>query len=384
MRTGCCRFADRMTEYRLIMNRMTGCRQIAERRIGERIRLTERFDKTGTGTGAGAEETGRGRPDDRANDGEERVLVGSIQKFSTEDGPGIRTTVFFKGCPLRCRWCHNPEMIDPEQQLIFSRKLCIGCGHCLKVCPRGAVYAGPSGEIAIDRGKCDVCLLCTEGCYAGALRPVARRMSVSEIMEEVLADREFYDSTGGGVTLSGGEVLQRGEFIGELIDEAAANGIGVCLDTCGHWDDELLLSLAKRPNVTDILYDIKAADDEVHRAYTGVGNRKILGNLDTLVSDPETREKITIRMPLVSNVNDTDELIRKAGKIITERGIRRLDLLPYHDLGIAKMRNIGGEQERFEAPSEERISRIFGYFQDELGLDVHVPGRVQPRREQHR
>ena len=306
----------------------------------------------------------------------ERVLVGSIQKFSIEDGPGIRTTVFFKGCPLSCRWCHNPEMIAPQQQLIFSKKKCIGCGHCIGVCPNDAVSMDPENGISIDREKCGVCLKCVEGCYSGALRPVAKAMSIDEIMEKVEEDREFYESTGGGVTLSGGEILTRGEFIGELIDEAGRRGIDVCLDTCGHWDEDLLMALAKRPNVTDVLYDMKVPDEEAHREYTGVSNEKILSNMRALAEEEETAPKITVRMPLVAGVNDSDEMIRKAGAILSEMGLRRITLLPYHDLGIAKMRNIGGEQERFEAPDEERLDEISAYFTEEMGMDAEILGRL--------
>lgn len=306
----------------------------------------------------------------------ERVLVGSIQKFSIEDGPGIRTTVFFKGCPLSCRWCHNPEMIDGAQQLIFSRKRCISCGYCIGVCPKGAISMDPEEGIVIDREKCDVCLECVPTCYSGALRPVAKEMTAAEIVDRAEEDKEFYDSTGGGITLSGGEILARGEFVGDVIDEAAARGINVCLDTCGHWSGELLAALAKKPNVTDVLYDLKAADCDVHREYTGVGNELILSNLRALASDPETASKINVRMPVVAGVNDSDEMIEKAGKIVSESGVKKVTLLPYHDLGIVKARNIGAEQERFEAPSDERINEIAAYFKDVIGAEVEVLGRV--------
>ena len=330
--------------------------------------------------------------------GDEKVLVGSIQKFSIEDGPGIRTTVFFKGCPLSCSWCHNPEMIEAAQQLIYSKKRCIGCGYCITVCPKGAISfadaedaAGVNGaagsaadaegcaagrKVVIDRDKCDVCLECVPTCYAGALRPVAKEMTACEIIDKAEEDKEFYDSTGGGITLSGGEVLSRGEFVGDVIDEAARRGINVCLDTCGHWDSELLVALAKKPNVTDVLYDLKAADDDVHRRYTGVSNKLILENLSLLASDPETAPMLNVRMPVVAGVNDSDEMIEKAGKIIAENGIGKVTLLPYHDLGIIKAKNIGAEQERFEAPPDERIDEIAAYFKDVIGVQVEILGKV--------
>ena len=200
----------------------------------------------------------------------ERVLVGSIQKFSVEDGPGIRTTVFFKGCPLNCRWCHNPEMIEGDQQLIRSPNNCIGCGYCVDICPQGAVSIDSQEGVVIDRTRCNVCLKCAENCYAKALRAVAKPMTVDEIIAIVVQDKGFYDNTGGGMTVSGGEILMHADFAGRLIDEAGRRGISVCLDTSGFGDADALKELACKENVTYILYDMKSIDDEVHREYTGV------------------------------------------------------------------------------------------------------------------
>ena len=207
------------------------------------------------------------------------VLVGSIQKFSVEDGPGLRTTVFLKGCPLSCKWCHNPEMIDAGQQLISSPNNCIGCGHCIQICPQNAISPDPEKGIHIDRNTCNVCLKCAKECYAQALRPVAKEMTIDEILATAEQDKRFYDHTGGGITVSGGEMLTHADFVGSLIDEAAKRGIHVCLDTSGFGDGKALQKLARKENVTDILYDMKAIDDEVHQAYTGVSNKRILENL---------------------------------------------------------------------------------------------------------
>ncbi|MFQ7012621.1 MAG: glycyl-radical enzyme activating protein, partial [Clostridia bacterium] len=183
------------------------------------------------------------------------VLVGSIQKFSVEDGPGIRTTVFLKGCPLSCKWCHNPEMIDAGQQLISSPNNCIGCGHCIQICPQNAISPDPEKGIHIDRNTCNVCLKCAKECYAQALRPVAKEMTIDEILATAEQDKRFYDHTGGGITVSGGEMLTHADFVGSLIDEAAKRGIHVCLDTSGFGDGKALQKLARKENVTDILYD---------------------------------------------------------------------------------------------------------------------------------
>lgn len=307
---------------------------------------------------------------------DERVLVGSIQKFSTEDGPGIRTTVFLKGCPLKCRWCHNPEMIDPKQQLMRITGNCIGCGQCVSVCPHGAVRIEADKGIVIDREKCDVCLKCADGCYAKALKAVAEAMTVDEIMDVVEQDRGFYDNTGGGMTLSGGEVLMHGEVAGRLIDEAGRRGIDVCLDTSGYGEPETLKGLAVRKNVAHILYDMKSVDDEIHKKYTGVSNEMILENLRMLAADEHIRTKLIMRMPLISGINDSETIIRRTGEFYRKLGIGRVDLLPYHNFGIGKMRNTGGMQEEFRQPSKERLEEIESYFRNEINLRVEILGRA--------
>ena len=298
---------------------------------------------------------------------ESTALVGSIQKFSVEDGPGIRTTVFLKGCPLNCRWCHNPEMIDPRQQLFHIRGNCINCGCCIEVCPQRAISADPSGGINVDRDKCNVCMECTKRCYAEALRPVAREMTVSEVMKAVLQDRSFYESTGGGMTISGGEILMHGEFVSRLVQAAKKENVCVCIDTCGFGDPRLLKSLAAAPNVSHVLFDIKAIDDEVHTQYTGVSNRSILDNLSMLAEDETTRGKIIARMPLINAVNDTEEMIRPAGELFRRLGLARLTLLPYHNLGIGKKRNIGGIQEEFKPEDYLALSNGKEFSSNPLG-----------------
>jgi len=304
------------------------------------------------------------------------VLVGSLQKFSVEDGPGIRTTVFMKGCPLSCKWCHNPELIDQQQQLIKSPNNCIGCGYCVKICPQDAVTMSPEEGVVIDRTKCDVCLKCADECYAQALRPVAKPMTIDEILRIAEQDKSFYDNTGGGITVSGGEILMHAELVSKLIDETGKRGINVCMDTCGFGDSQALMEMALKENVTDILYDMKSIDDEVHREYTGVSNQLVIDNLRMLAADARTVDKLIMRMPLIKGVNDSDDIIKRTGELYREIGVKRVNLLPYHSLGISKKRNVGGTQEEFEQPTEERIAEIEIYFKNEINLNVIILGRV--------
>lgn len=301
-----------------------------------------------------------------------KALIGNIQKFSTEDGPGIRSTVFIKGCPLKCLWCHNPEMISPAQQMIVSPKRCIGCMECMDACPNNGIHVTDEGP-QIDWEKCEACGSCMEKCFAKAISAVGTEMSVDEIISDIVKDKEFYDSTGGGVTISGGELLMHYDFSKALVDACAKAGIGVCLDTSGYGDCDKLMDLACADNIQYILFDIKHADDEMHKKYTGVSNKIILENLNELAKNPITRDRIWIRMPLISGVNDSDEIINEELELFKYLGIKMITLIAYHELGKSKAEHSGAEHIAFAAPSDERMQQIKIKFEN-IGIKVEITG----------
>lgn len=300
------------------------------------------------------------------------ALIGDIQKFSTQDGPGIRTTVFLKGCPLNCAWCHNPEMISPKQQMILSPSRCIGCMACTEVCLENGITIDDDGP-SIDFAKCTACGNCQKECFAKAITPVATEMTVDEIMEKVIQDKGFYEDSDGGVTISGGELLLHYDFAMDLIKACNGEGISVCLDTSGYGDGEMLKNLALEPNVSYVLFDIKHMSSEKHEKLTGISNEIIIENLKALAVDEITRKKLWIRMPLIKGINDSEAEIQEAADLMCELGVNRVSLLGYHEMGIAKARNTGMEYARFEAPETKHMEELKAYLESR-NLQAEISG----------
>jgi len=302
---------------------------------------------------------------DRRKEGE--GLIFSIQRYSIHDGPGIRTTVFFKGCPLRCRWCSNPESINTYPELIFRSSRCDGCGRCIPICAPSAISLG-QGCILLDRQKCDLCLECMDKCYTEALEVTGRYYGLDEMLAECLKDEPFYHNSGGGVTLSGGEPLYQPSFAISLLKSCKEHGLHTTLDTSGHikWD-----VLEKALPYTDlVLYDIKHTDPEAHREGTGVTNELILENLQRIVLKGMNR--VWIRVPVVPGFNDSPENIEKTALMASVLGVEKVSLLTYHEWGKPKYDAIGREYTLSAiAPSKEKMESLAGII-TKMGTEATI------------
>lgn len=259
-------------------------------------------------------------------------MIFNILRFSLHDGPGIRTTVFLKGCPLRCWWCHNPESQSFEPEVMYYQERCRLCGDCIAACPHGALSL--DGGIAVS-DDCEACGTCVEVCRANARLLAGRRMTVAQVMTEIEKDVIFFDESGGGVTFSGGEPLAQPQFLEALLRACRERRIHTALDTCGFAQLDLLLRLSALADV--VLYDLKLVDAAQHIECTGVSNEPILENLKTLA---DARRPVIVRYPVIPGINDADEQLQKATQTLTRLGLRRLDLLPYHPTGAEKYRRL--------------------------------------------
>jgi len=289
--------------------------------------------------------------------------VFNVQRYSLHDGPGIRTTVFLKGCPARCLWCHNPESQAFGPEVIRVETRCASCGTCATVCPHGAP---PPGS-----GRCTACGACVEACPTGARELAGRETTADEVMAEVARDRIFFQDSGGGVTFSGGEPLAQIEFLRALLQAARGHGLHTAVDTCGFAPREDLLSLV--PLVDLFLFDVKLLDDARHRELTGLPTGPILDNLRALV---QAHPSVWVRVPIIPGHTDGEADVAALAALVAELvSVRHVSLLPFHATGGAKARRLGrpAPLESLAHPPPERMEALAGLFRAR-GLAVSIGG----------
>jgi pyruvate formate lyase activating enzyme len=296
------------------------------------------------------------------------AMITNIQGYSIHDGPGIRTVVFLKGCPLRCKWCANPENLEGSLQIGFLSNLCTGCGRCAKACPNGAILAGTDHRI--DRSKCKRCGACVKACYYGALVSYGELKTAKAVFDKVRRDKMFYDSSNGGVTVSGGEPLLHPEFVEELFTLCREDGINTCVETCGFVPQSTMELIAP---LTDIFYfDLKIMDPELHKEYTGVDNAQILSNARYLAS---IGANILFRQPVIPGITGSEENVRATAEFIKSLGRDDLaiQLMPYHRMGTSKYAALDmpyelGDIQIMPASEIEAIEALY----KELGVNCTV------------
>lgn len=305
-------------------------------------------------------------------------VVFDIQKYSMHDGPGVRTLVFLKGCPLRCKWCSNPESISPVFQVMCRADQCVSCGRCITVCPSDvhkmvAVSNGQSQHQVDRTATCIGCGACAKSCSAKALRIAGREMTVDEVVNVIMEDQFFYFTSGGGVTLGGGEPTFQPVFAGAILRQARLNGVHTAMETCGQSTWEVYRELA--PHTDLFLYDLKHIDPDKHKANTGVSNERILNNLTRLL---EFGANVLVRIPLISGVNDDPDSLSGAlawlEKIASNAAnLKGVEVLPYHRLG---------ESKYYQLDEEYPMGSMIGHTDDQLKkiekilLQFNLPARI--------
>ena len=300
-------------------------------------------------------------------------VVFNIQRFSIHDGPGIRTTVFLKGCNLRCFWCHNPESVSSQPEVQFFPEKCILCGACVEICPHQAQLLIPGAAGSLERiyrrDQCQRCFACIEECFAGSIVQIGKTTTVEAVLAEIERDLEYYRIGKGGVTFSGGEPLLQKDFLKSLLGACRRRGIHCAVDTAGNVSWNIIAEIV--PLADLFLFDIKAIDEDIHRRATGVGNRRILENLKRL---SETGCVIWVRIPVIPAVNDSPEEMNAIADFLAPLpNIHWVELLPFHTLGAEKYPSLDREYSArgFIPPSREKIASLYAIF-EQRGLAVRI------------
>lgn len=296
-------------------------------------------------------------------------MISRIARYSVHDGPGIRTTVFLKGCPLRCWWCHSPESQQRGPQLALKPDRCVRCGACIEACTEHAASLGPTGPIT-DRALCRVCGECAGLCPSGAREITGVEMTADALMAEIARDVVFFEQSGGGVTFSGGEPLVQPDFLEAVLRKARAAGIHTAVDTCGYAEASSVARVIEHTNL--FLFDLKVLDEARHAEITGVSNRPILENLRLLI---DAGADVRVRFPLVSGVNDETGDVEALAAFVKDIGLLHVDVLPYHRAGLAKYERYGLDYRLpdLQPPGEATVERVVAVFRRN-GLDARIGG----------
>lgn len=306
---------------------------------------------------------------------ERKAVIFNTQKYNTFDGPGVRTLIFFQGCPLRCKWCANPEGLERRPRVMFKQDLCVNCGRCVAACPLGIHGRDSQGYHYVDRARevtCIGCRKCEHACLNRALSVVGQEKTITELLEIVLEDKDFYRLSGGGVTLSGGEVTNQPEAAASLLEACRRQGVHTAIETCGYVSSQVLERLA--PFVDLFLFDMKHINSDRHYYWTGVHNERILENLTWLLRNGY---QVLIRMPLLKGVNDREEDIRAVGEFLLPYedydNFKGVNLLPYHKMGVNKYKQLGIPYHIEGDPSlsKEDLTRIQSWIEQ-----YHLPVAV--------